>query len=153
MRKYIPSRIMGPVTDLLKQGITPEKIALSMAWGITLGTLPVLGVTSFLCIAVALLFRLNMVVTQVGNWIAYPLQFVLFVPFFMAGAYLFGAQPFAQDTLSLTTLFRSDFTQTLMLLGDTTLQATFVWALAAPFMLIILYASIKPVLKKVLNNS
>ncbi len=141
------------MSDLLRQGITPGKLALSMAWGITLGTLPVLGVTSVLCIAVALLFRLNIVVTQVGNWVAYPLQIVLFVPFFITGAYLFGAHPLTRDALSFTTLFRSDFTQNLRLLGDTTLQAAFVWALAAPFMMIVLYGSIKPALKRVLDNS
>ncbi len=150
MRKYIPSRIITQIADLLKQGITPEKIALSMAWGITLGTLPVLGVTSILCIAVALVFRLNVVVTQLGNWLAYPLQIVLFIPFFMAGAYLFGYHPLTGDLLSRTTLSMSDFTQTLRLLGGTTLQAAFVWALAAPLMILVLYGSIKPVLKRAL---
>lgn len=150
--EYLRDSIIDPIVGLLRQGITPEKIALSLAWGITLGSLPVLGVTTVLCVAVALLFRLNLVVIQLANWIAYPLQIILFVPFILAGTYLFGAVPLAPDPSSLITLFRSDFTQSLRLLGDATLRASFAWALTAPFMITAIYGSTKPILKRFLKN-
>ena len=50
---FLRRRIVIPILDLLRQGITPEKIALSIALGITLGVTPVLGSTSILCFLAA----------------------------------------------------------------------------------------------------
>ncbi len=152
MRRYVQSKVIDPLSSLLIQGIPPEKLSLSLAWGITLGTLPVLGVTTALCIAVALCLRLNLVVTQIGNWVAYPLQIVMFVPFFMAGAYLFGGGPVVRDTAVLMNFFRSDFSQSLKLLGDATLHAALVWVMTAPFMIMALYGCLTPLLRRLLSS-
>jgi uncharacterized protein (DUF2062 family) len=55
-RGFFHRRIVAPILALLTQGITPEKIALSLALGIVLGVFPVLGSTTVLCAAAALLF-------------------------------------------------------------------------------------------------
>jgi hypothetical protein len=49
MLAVIRCRVVQPVIDLLTQGISPEKIALSLAFGIVLGVFPVLGSTTLLC--------------------------------------------------------------------------------------------------------
>jgi uncharacterized protein (DUF2062 family) len=38
--------LVRPILDLLRQGVTPEKIALSLALGMALGVFPVLGSTT-----------------------------------------------------------------------------------------------------------
>ena len=43
-------KIIGSLQDFLKQGLSCEKPAFSIALGITLGTFPVLGLTTILCI-------------------------------------------------------------------------------------------------------
>src|SRR4029077_19367671 len=53
-------RITRPIVELLAQGVTPEKMALSLALGVALGVFPVLGTTTALCALVALLWRLNL---------------------------------------------------------------------------------------------
>ena len=65
-------RIVIPILDLLRQGIIPEKIALSIALGITLGVTPVLGSTTILCLLAAVLFRLNLPAIQLVSWVSVP---------------------------------------------------------------------------------
>ena len=73
----------------LRQGISPRRLALTMALGFAIGCIPVLGVTTTLCVLVALALRLNLPVIQAANWAAAPLQLVLIVPFVRLGGRLF----------------------------------------------------------------
>ena len=93
MREFLRRRIVQPIIDLLKQGITPEKIALSLAFGICLGVFPVLGSTTILCLAAAFLFRLNIPAIQLVNYLIYPVQIVLIMPFIRLGERIVGARP------------------------------------------------------------
>src|SRR6202451_1966790 len=84
-------RLVRPVLDLLRQGVTPEKIALSLALGVALGVFPVLGSTTALCALAALVLRLNLPAIQIVNYFVYPLQIGLLIPFFRLGERLFRA--------------------------------------------------------------
>jgi len=50
---FFRRRIARPIVELLRQGVTPEKMALSLALGVALGVFPVLGTTTALCALVA----------------------------------------------------------------------------------------------------
>ena len=41
--KFLRRKVIQPIIDLLKQGITPERIALTIALGVILGVTPVLA--------------------------------------------------------------------------------------------------------------
>ena len=43
----------------LRQGISPGRLGLTLALGFAIGCIPVVGVPTVLCAALALLFRLN----------------------------------------------------------------------------------------------
>lgn len=60
LRGLIRRRLFEPLLTLLRQGIAPQQIALSLAFGLGLGIFPVLGVSTILCTAVALVLRLNL---------------------------------------------------------------------------------------------
>jgi uncharacterized protein (DUF2062 family) len=90
---WLRRQIVNPVLDLLRQGVTPEKISLSIALGITLGVTPVLGSTSVLCFLAAVLLRLNLPALQLVNYLVYPLQFALLVPFIRVGEWILAAPP------------------------------------------------------------
>ncbi len=79
---WLRRKIVNPILDLLRQGITPEKIALSIALGLTLGVAPVLGSTSILCLLAAFVLGLNLPAIQLVNYLVYPLQLALLAPFF-----------------------------------------------------------------------
>ena len=70
---------------LLKQGLSPVKLALVIALGMTLSVFPVLGTTTLICTLVALLFHLNLPAIQFSNYAAFPLPIILFFPFLKLG--------------------------------------------------------------------
>src|SRR5258706_253132 len=83
-------RVVIPILNQLKQGITPEKIALTIALGALLSVFPILGATTLLCSLAAFALRLNQPIIQVINYLAYPLQIALLIPFYRAGERLLG---------------------------------------------------------------
>ena len=54
MREFLQRRLVAPLLVLLRQGVTPRELALCLALGITIGLIPVLGVSTALCAVVAL---------------------------------------------------------------------------------------------------
>src|SRR5580692_9953689 len=88
---FLYRRLFRPVLDLLKQGVTPEKLALSLALGAVLGIFPALGWTTMLCAIAAFALGLNLPAIQIVNYFIYPLQIALLIPFFRVGEKLFGA--------------------------------------------------------------
>lgn len=147
LRHCIRRKLIVPITGFLKQGITPEKIALSIAWGIMIGIFPVVGATTLLCALAAVILRLNPAIIQLANWLAYPLQLLLIAPFFLAGAYMFGGEPLTQDVQELIVLLKSDLWSAVFLLKGIILHAVVVWLLAAPVGIVVLYWVLKPLLK------
>ncbi|MRR14574.1 DUF2062 domain-containing protein, partial [archaeon] len=74
--RFLRTRIIDPVAGLLMQGVTPEKVSLSLALGFIVGLFPVVGTTTVFCILIAVALRLNMVAILLANWFAYPLQLI-----------------------------------------------------------------------------
>ncbi len=72
----------------LRQGITPRRLALTLALGFTIGCIPVLGAPTLLCAGLALALRLNMPAIQAANYAAMPFQLALLVPFVRLGAHI-----------------------------------------------------------------
>src|ERR1035438_1407369 len=86
---FLQDKLLRPIIELLKQEVTPEKMALSLALGAALGIFPALGWTTALCAIAALTLRLNLPAIQIVNYFVYPLQIVLLIPFFRLGERLF----------------------------------------------------------------
>ncbi len=74
----------------LRQGISPRRLALSLALGFAIGCIPVVGIPTLLCAALALALRLNLPAIQAANYAVMPLQLMLIVPFVRLGGWLFG---------------------------------------------------------------
>src|SRR5579862_8497564 len=86
--KFWREGVVALVVGQLTQGVTPDKIALSVALGLTLGIIPILGVTTVLCAAAAIWLRLNQPVIQLVNWLVYPLQLALVLVFIRIGEWI-----------------------------------------------------------------
>jgi uncharacterized protein (DUF2062 family) len=76
-RGWIPRRLVAALLHLLRQGLSPQKLALGVSLGIGIGCFPVLGTTTLLRTLVAFIFRMNLPAIQAGNLLAWPLQLVL----------------------------------------------------------------------------
>jgi len=79
----------------LKCGISPRRLAFTLALGFAIGCIPLLGVTTALCALLAMALGLNMPAIQAANWLAMPLQLVLLIPFMKLGQWLFPASSIA----------------------------------------------------------
>ncbi len=102
-----------------------------MACGIILGVFPVLGATTILCGMAAIILRLNLPAIQLANYMVYPLQLVLLIPFFHLGDLLFQVEPLPLSTQELITLLRSDLWGTILAFWNTTLRAIVAWLLVS----------------------
>lgn len=70
----------------LRQGISPRRLALTIALGFVVGCIPIVGLPTAVCVAIALAFRLNLPAIQAANYLAMPFQVALIVPLVRLGS-------------------------------------------------------------------
>ncbi len=150
IRRTIKARLIDPVLQLLMQGITPEKLAISMALGAVIGVIPLLGTTTILCTITAIVLRLNLPAIQAANWSVYGLQLLLLLPLMRAGDMLFGVEPLTFSPPELIEMFRTDFWGSVQDLWRTTLHALTIWGLASIPAVLVLYSILKPLFRHIL---
>jgi hypothetical protein len=148
MKEWFHRKLIRPFVDLLKQGVSPEKIALTIALGISLGVVPVLGSTSALCSVVALRLRLNLPAILAVNWAVYPLQIALLIPFLRAGAWLFRVDGPKLTVMQILAMMRESVWHTIVTLWSATLHALVVWSIAGAVATAILYIVTLAILKR-----
>lgn len=93
--------VKAKITAWLRQGISPRRLALTLALGIAIGCIPVIGLPTVLCAALAVALRLNLPVIQAANYAAMPLQLLLIAPFVRMGELLFASGGSAAPRLLL----------------------------------------------------
>ncbi|HEX2770562.1 MAG TPA: DUF2062 domain-containing protein [Geobacteraceae bacterium] len=126
------------IRNSLTQGISPRKLALTVVLGIIVGTLPTVWGSSLVCAILAFFLGLNQAAIQAANFLAYPLQIALFLPFHHLGARIFPWGP----SLSIEALLkglRQDFAGYIALILMATLKAVAAWLLTAPALAVLLY--------------
>lgn len=89
IHEFFRCRILLPLLRQLRGGVTPRRLAWSLALGIVLGINPSVGLTTVLVVLLAWAFGLNQVASQVGLHAASPLHLLLFLPFIELGVKLF----------------------------------------------------------------
>ena len=147
-RDWFQRQVITPIFQLLRQGITPEKIALSIAFGAVLGSMPFFGVTTALCFLIAYVLRLNPVAIQLVNYLMYPVQLALFLPFIRAGEKLFHERHLAISLAQLQHLVQANMMQSVRILWTALWHAVTVWAAVAPVAIAILYLCLAPLLRQ-----
>lgn len=130
IRSAIHRKLIQPFIELLKQGVTPEKIALTVALGITLGVTPVIGSTTMLCTLAAVTLRLNLPAIMLVNGVVYPLQLTLLIPFLRAGAWMFRAEGPKLTVVQIFGLIRANVWHAIATLWIATMHALVIWLLA-----------------------
>ena len=111
----------------IQQGVSPEKIAFTIALGIVLGVTPVLGSTLLLCTLAAIVLRLNLPAIQLVNGAVYPLQFILLIPFYRLGAWMFGADASTISLQGVVALIRAGVGHAVRTLWVVTMHALVAW--------------------------
>jgi len=140
-------RIVAPIVGQLVQGVTPQKIALTIALGLVLGIFPILGSTTALCALAGIFLRLNQPIIQLVNYLGYPLQLALLIPFYRAGEHLLGREPIPLSIPLLFDRFAADFWQFLRDFGMIAVGGILVWLIAAPCAAAVIYLGVLAPLK------
>jgi uncharacterized protein (DUF2062 family) len=147
--EFLRNRLGRPILNLLRQGVTPEKISLSVALGVALGVFPALGSTTALCATAAMVLRLNLPAIQIVNYFVYPVQIALLVPFFRLGEKLFRAPHLPISVLQIHEMIHRSAWNAIKLLWITTWHAIVAWGLIAPVLVGLIYVLLMPVLRHV----
>lgn len=123
------------LSSLLRQGCQPRQLSLALALGITIGLLPTVWGTSLICILLAYLCRLNQLAVQLANYLIYPLQILLFIPYFQGGELLFASNNLPADFDLWFETLQSAPLAVLEQYWQANLQAACAWLLSAPLLM------------------
>ena len=149
MRDFFRNRILNPLIQQLKAGITPQKLATSVAIGAVIGTFPVLGTTTLIGLACGFIFRLNHLAVQIALNVTYPLQLLFLIPLLAAGGKILGA-PVPGSLEALQLQFKAGIGATLQQFAQATLGAIGVWLVVAIPLILLLRVVLRPLLARLL---
>lgn len=89
IREFFRCKILRPLLRLLRGGVTPRRLAWSLALGIVIGINPSVGITTILVVMLAWAFGLSQIASQIGAHMMTPFHLLLFIPFIQLGVHLF----------------------------------------------------------------
>jgi uncharacterized protein (DUF2062 family) len=146
MGAWLRRRVVDPILGLLRQGLSPARLALSLAFGAGIGIFPVLGVSTPLLTLIALGLRLNLAAIQLVNYLVGPLQLLLIIPFVRVGERLVGAEPQPLTVSAGMEILGRGVVQAVVLLWDAILHAALGWIAIGPVLIFVLYRGFLPLL-------
>jgi uncharacterized protein (DUF2062 family) len=130
----------------LRQGISPRRLALTLALGFAIGCIPIVGIPTALCVVLALSLRLNMPAIQAANYAAMPLQVVLIFPFLRLGEWMFSAQ---KPALTAAALLHESPMKLLWQSSSLAGEAIAAWLVIAGPMVVIMTVLLTALLRRV----
>jgi len=148
MGAWLRRRIVDPVLGLLRQGLAPGQLALSLAFGFGVGIFPVLGVSTPLLTVIALGMRLNLPAIQLVNYLVSPLQLLLIIPFVRVGERLLGAAPQPLTVSAGLEILAKGVVQAVVILWDAIVHAALGWIAIGPILIFLLYRALVPLLER-----
>lgn len=146
MLEALKRRLVEPLFALLNQGLAPRELALCIALGAGFGLFPVLGVSTPVLTAIALLRRLNLVAIQLASWLIAPVQLVLIIPFMRLGEWLTGAPPQPLTIEEGMHILGEGVLHAVVVLWDAIVHASIGWITVCPIGIFILYRLLSPML-------
>ncbi|RNI25027.1 DUF2062 domain-containing protein [Rufibacter latericius] len=150
LKHFIRRKLWEPVLEMVKQGITPHQLALTITLGAGFGMVPFLGLTTLLCTFWAIRFRLNVAFTILIGYLMQPVQIALYVPFVDLGQTIFPVTPIPFSLDKLTTMFQADWLNALQQLWLANLVGIMAWLLCFIPFGFAMYFSSRKVLHRVL---
>ena len=149
MGKFLRKRLLDPILALLTQGITAQKIALSITIGAIVGVFPVMGTTTVLCTVAAVALRLNLVAVHTIHYAMTPVQLLLIIPFVRVGERLVGAAPQPLSISESMELIKQGPLHAAIVLWDATVHAVLGWLVIGPVAIVLCYGLARWVLARV----
>jgi hypothetical protein len=133
---------------LLRSGLAPRRLALCVAIAIVVGNIPLLGVSTIVCAAIALVFRLNLPAIQLVQAAMAPTQLLLIIPFVRLGEWMLHVPPQAVSVEGAFALMSQGIWQAVVILRDAIYHAVLAWSLLAPFCVYLIYRLLTPLFER-----
>jgi uncharacterized protein (DUF2062 family) len=142
-------RFVQAVLTQLTQGVTPDRIAATLAVGTVCSLLPFLGFTTLLNLGVGLALRMNQPILQALNQLLGPLQLALILGYVRAGEWLWGHAGGGFTVADMIRKFGElSFLEFLQQFGWAGIHAFTAWALTSPVLAAMIYFTFRPVLRR-----
>lgn len=142
-------RVIQPVRQQLTQGVTPDRVAATLAIGTVCSLLPFLGFTTLLNLGVGIVLRMNQPILHTLNQLLGPLQLVLILVYVRGGEWIWGH---SGDAFTIGEMMRQfgelSLLQFLQQFGWAGVHAFTAWILTAPFVAAGIYFASRPVLRR-----
>jgi uncharacterized protein (DUF2062 family) len=145
-REVLRARVVNPVLQQLRQGVTPEKLALSLALGVVVSVMPILGITTLFALALAAALRLNPAAVVAANYAAYPLQILLYLPFFELGTWVTRGPPVPFTLPQIRAELAAGIWPTVVRYAGANVRAMAAWIVVAPLAIWVLFLVLRPIL-------
>jgi hypothetical protein len=101
IREWFRCQVLRPLLRALRGGVTPRRLAWSLALGMVVGINPSVGLTTLFVVLVAWVFGLSKLASLVGTHMVAPLHLLLFIPFIELGVHLFHTRKLPMDRKQL----------------------------------------------------
>ncbi len=137
-----------PLIRIIKEGISIERLSIALALGITIGLMPLYGLTTLLVGCVALSLRLNFIAMQIAHYIVTPLQLALIIPFYRMGVVMIKVSEHSFSIHQYIHLLKTDFWHTLNEFWLINLSAVGIWLIVSIPLFLGLYFGLFYVLGK-----
>jgi uncharacterized protein (DUF2062 family) len=131
--------LIDPIHQQLTQGVSPEKIALTLALGSALALFPILGTTTLLCLGAGIVLSLNQPILQAINALCGFIWIPLLVAFVHLGDVLTGSSSSGVNVSKMFSLFRQHPGEFFQKFGVTALHGILGWTVAAPLWIPLVY--------------
>jgi hypothetical protein len=141
-------RLVAPLRTQLTRGVTPDRLAFTVAVGTACSLFPFLGCTTLLNLAVGLRLRLNQPVLQTVNYLLSAAQLALILVYVRLGELVWQAPPVPLSLMQLIHAFKDSPWIFLQRFAWTGVHAATAWLLSVPLIVAAIYFPLRPVLRR-----
>jgi uncharacterized protein (DUF2062 family) len=131
--------LADPLVQQLTQGVSPEKIALTLAVGGACSVFPILGTTTIFCLAAGIILKLNQPIIQSINALCGFIWIPLFIAFVRFGDALTRSPSSSLDIPAMFSLVRHHPAEFVSRFGVTAWHGIIGWAVVAPLAVPVIY--------------
>ena len=143
-------RLVDPLLGQLTRGVTPDRLAATLAVGSVCSLFPFLGTTSALNLGVGLWLRMNQPVLQGLNQLLGPVQVAMILVYVRIGEWIWRAPE--ADRFSIGEMIRAfgelSWSGFLQRFGRAGWHAFTAWTLTAPLLLAAIYLPLRPIFRR-----
>lgn len=148
-RGFWQRRLRDPLVAQLTQGVTPDRLAATLAVGTACSLFPFLGLTSLLNLAVGIRLRMNQPILQTLNQLLGPVQLLLILAYVRLGEWLWRAEGTRFTVGDMLRTFRDEtFLVFLERFGWAGIHALTAWIVTTPLLLAVIYYPLRPVMRR-----